>query len=132
MIWWHRVRAFIRWLVRREELERALDRDLADYLERSAAEKMRRGMSAADARRAARIELGGVEQVKDSVRERLTCYPLDTFARDLKYALRAMVRQKTFTAVAALCLALGIGATGAVFSAVNAVLLRPLPYADPE
>jgi hypothetical protein len=62
------IRALVRWLFRRDEIERALDTDLADYIERSAAEKVRGGMTEAEARRAARIELGGVEQTKDSVR----------------------------------------------------------------
>ncbi len=99
----------MRWLFRRDEIERALDTDLADYIERSAAEKMRGGMTEAEARRAARIELGGVEQTKESVRATLSFAPIDNTLADMGYALRTMRRQKTFTTVAVLTLALGIG-----------------------
>ena len=73
----YRVRALVRWLFRRDEIERALDTDLNDYIERSAAEKVRAGMTEAEARRAVRIELGGVEQTKDRVRKTLSFAPLD-------------------------------------------------------
>src|SRR5687768_18620146 len=94
----YRIRALVRWLFRRDEIERALDTDLADYIERSVAEKMRAGMSETEARRAARIELGGVEQTKDSVRARLSLGAVETFIADAGYAFRTLRRQKTFTA----------------------------------
>jgi predicted permease len=128
----YRLRAFVRWLFSRDEIERALDTDLTDYIERSAAEKMRAGMSAAEARRAARIELGGVEQTKDSVRERLSLGVVETFLADAGYALRTLRRQKTFTAVIALTLAFGIGVNVAIFSLVEPILLRPLPVPEPD
>src|SRR6188472_2316994 len=106
----YRLRAFVRWLLRRDEIEQALEDDLADYIARSAEDKVRRGTSPAEARRAALIELGGVEQTKIQVRETLSWQPLDAVARDVRYAFRNMRRQKTFTALAVLCLALGIGA----------------------
>src|SRR5688500_12234034 len=120
----YRLRALVRWLFRRDELERALDTDLTDYIERSAAEKMRAGMGAAEARRAARIELGGVEQTKDSVRERLSLGALETFVTDAGYALRTLSRQKTFSIVAVLTLALGIGVNVAIFSLALEILLQ--------
>jgi predicted permease len=128
----HRIRALARWLFRRDEIERALDTDLADYIERSAAEKMRAGMSAAEARRAARIELGGVEQTKDRVRERLSLGAVETFLADAGYAWRTLSRQKTFTTVAVLTLALGIGVNVAIFSLAERILLRPLPVPEPD
>jgi predicted permease len=128
----YRLRALVRWLFRRDEVERALDTDLADYIERSAAEKMRAGMSAAHARRAARIELGGVEQTKESVRVALSFAVIDNTLADLSYALRTLRRQKTFTTVAVLTLALGIGVNVAIFSLFQQILLRPLPVAEPE
>jgi predicted permease len=128
----YRIRALVRWLFRRDEIERALDTDLADYIERSAAEKMRAGMSEAEARRAARIELGGVEQTKDRVRETLSLGSVETFIADVGYALRTLSRQKTFTAVAVLTLALGIGANVAIFSLFQQILLQPLPVPEPE
>src|SRR5688572_1671731 len=126
----HRIRALVRWLFRRDDIERALDTDLKDYIERSATEKMRAGMSEAEARRAARIELGGVEQTKDSVRARLSFAPIDHTLADLSYALRSMRRQKAFTAAAVLTLALGIGVNAGVFTVLNGVLFRDLPAPD--
>jgi predicted permease len=132
MTFLYRVRALVRWLFRRGEIEQALDTDLTDYIERSAAEKMLSGMTEAEARRAARIELGGVEQTKDSVRERLSLGTVETFIADAGYALRTLRRQKTFTAVIALTLAFGIGVNVAIFSLVEPILLRPLPVPEPD
>ena len=128
----YRFRALMRWLFRRDEIERALDTDLADYIERSAAEKMRAGMTEAEARRAARIELGGVEQTKDSVRATLSSAAIDNTLADLGYAVRTLRRQKTFTTVAVLTLAIGIGVNVAIFSLFQQLLLRPLPVTEPE
>src|SRR5688572_28553042 len=112
----YRLRALARWLFRRDELERTLDTDLEDYIERSAAEKMRAGMTEAQARRAARIELGGVEQTKERVRVALSFAVIDNTLADTGYALRTLSRQKTFTTVAVLTLALGIGVNVAILS----------------
>jgi MacB-like protein len=128
----YRLRALVRWLFRRDEIERALDSDLEDYIERSAAEKMRAGMTEAEARRAARIELGGVEQTKESVRIALSFAAIDNALADLGYAFRALSGQKTFTTVIVLTLALGIGVNVAIFSLAYEVLLRPLPVPEPE
>ena len=128
----YRLRALVRWLFRRDELERALDTDLADYIERSAAEKMRGGMSEAEARRAARIELGGVEQTKENVRVRLSFAVIDNTLADLGYALRTLSRQRTFTTVTVSTLALGIGVNVAIFSLFQQILLRPLPVPEPD
>ena len=132
MTLFYRIRGLVRWLFRRDQIERALDSDLEDYVERSAAEKMRAGMSEAEARRAARIELGGVEQTKDSVRATLSVAAIDNTLADLGYAFRTLSRQKTFTTVAVLTLALGIGVNVAIFSLAEQVLLRPLPVSEPE
>jgi predicted permease len=128
----YRIRALLRWLFRRDEIERALDTDLNDYLERSAAEKVRAGMSEAEARRAARIELGGVEQTKDSVRATLSVATIENTLADLRLALRTLGRQKTFTAVIALTLAFGIGVNVAIFSLAEPILLRTLPVPQPD
>src|SRR5687768_12082125 len=128
----YQLRALVRWLFRRDEIERALDTDLMDYIERSAAEKMRAGMTEAEARRAARIELGGVEQTKENVRVRLSFAAIDNTLADLGYALRTLRRQKTFAAVAVLTLALGIGVNVAIFSLAQQLLLRPLPVPEPD
>jgi putative ABC transport system permease protein len=132
MTLFYRIRALVRWLFRRDEIERALDTDLVDYIERSTEEKVRAGMSETEARRAARIELGGVEQTKDSVRATLSLASIDNTLADIGLALRTLRRQKTFTAVAVATLALGIGVNVAVFSVVDAVLLKPVPFPEPD
>ncbi len=128
----YRIRALVRWLFRRDEIERALDTDLADYIERSAAEKMRAGMSEAEARRVARIELGGVEQAKDRVRERLSLGSVETFIADAGYAFRTLSRRKTFATVVVSTLSFGIGVNVAIFSLFQQLLLQPLTVPQPE
>ena len=83
-----------------------------------------------DARRAALIEVGGIEQVMEQIRESRPGYFVESFARDINYARRSLCRSPGFTLVACLTIALGVGFGGAVFSLVTSILLRPLPYPD--
>jgi predicted permease len=127
-----RLGSFWRNLTQPARVEESLDAELADYIEMLVAEKMAGGLDAAAARRAAVIELGGVSQVKESVRRVRTGAVLDTMRTDVRYAFRTLRRSPAFAAAAVVTLALGIGANTAIFSVVNGVVLRPLPYGEPE
>jgi hypothetical protein len=128
------VRAFaagLRALARKSSNERELDDEVHHYLEMSAREKMRGGMSRSDAERAARIELGGIDAAKEGVRWIGWEATVESFWKDVQYALRRLRHTPGFTLVAVMSLALGIGANTAIFSVVNAALIRQLPVRDP-
>jgi putative ABC transport system permease protein len=110
--------------------DRDLEQELQSHLEFAAEEARRRNSD--DAARNARVAAGGLSQAMDAVRDQRGVPWLDDMQRDVRYALRGLARNPGFTAVAALTLALGIGVTTAIFSVVYGVLLRPLPYADPD
>ena len=127
-----RILSLFRNLFRKRDIEQALDDELRSTLEALTQEKIEQGLSQAVARREALIEIGGIEQVKERVRVARVGHFVEVLVSDVRYGLRQLRRSRSFTAVAALTLALGIGGTTAIFSVVNGVLIQPLPYSHPE
>ncbi len=127
-----RVHSFFRSLFARGELERDLDEELQSYFDLVVREKVASGMDPEQARYAARRELGGVEQVKERVRQGRIGFQLEVMGRDIRYAGRSLRRAFGLTAVAVVILSLGIGATTAVFSTVQTVLSGRLPFPQPD
>jgi putative ABC transport system permease protein len=128
----HRLASVLRWIVNRNKAEGDLDDELRAFVEMATADHMRDGATPTEARRLALVELGGSEQVKERVRTGRHGGRLDEIGRDVRYGLRQVRRNPAFSAVAIATLALGIGVNTAMFSAVDAILIRPLPYADAD
>jgi predicted permease len=121
----------VRSLVFRAREDRELEEELRTHLEMEAEYRKRAGESDASAYRASAIALGGIERVKDDVRDARGTRPLHDVWRDVGFGARTLGKNRSFTLVTLATLAIGIGGTTAVFSAVDAVMLQPLPYAEP-
>jgi len=121
----------LRNLFRKDQVDRELNDELATHLEMHIADNLRAGMTPEEARRNALLTLGGIEQTKESVRDQRGIPFIESVLQDVHYGLRQLRRSPGFTVVAVVTLALGIGATTAVFSIVDALLLHGTPYQNP-
>src|SRR5438132_11776724 len=122
----------LRGLCRKAQVEREMDEELRGYLDTAVNDKMRRGMTRDEALRAARIEMGGQESVKEQIRAVSWESLIETLWQDLKFGLRLLRFNTGFAAAAILSLALGIGANTAIFQLLDAVGLRTLPVKNPQ
>ena len=125
---WNRMRAFFQ----KEPLDRELDSEMAAHLDMAIEENVRSGMTPEEARRQALVDFGGVQQAREHQRAARGLPFLDVLWQDVRYTLRTLRRDRGFATVAVLILGLGIGANVAVFSVVNTILVRPLPFADSQ
>ena len=123
------------WLQRlfaRRRLERDLEKELRFHFESQVADKTRSGISEIEARRLTRLEFGGMEQIKEDCRESRGTLWLESIVQDVRYGLRQLGKSPGFTSIAILSLTLGIGANTAIFTLLNAILLRDLPVQSPK
>jgi predicted permease len=128
----HSLRSFWRNTTRKGQLERDLAAEVNSYVDLLTEKKMKQGLNASEARRAALVELGGAEQVKEQVRDTRTGHFLEARLQDLRFAFRSLRKAPAFSLTVVLVLALGIGSTALMFTIVNSVLLKgpPFPQAD--
>ena len=126
-LWWR-----VRSIARRRRLESGLDEELRFHVERLTEKHVRAGAPPDDALRQALVRLGGVERVKEQTRDEFRAGPLEDTMRDVRYGVRALRRTPSFTLAATLTMGLGIGAATALFSVVNGILIKPLPYPEAE
>jgi hypothetical protein len=123
-----RLRSLFRWA----QADHELDDELRDHLERKTEEYMAQGIAQEEAWRRARLDLGGIEQTKEKCRDARRVNWIHDLVQDLRYEFRILLKDPGFTSVAVLVLALGIGANTTLFTVVRSVLLKPLPFENPD
>lgn len=129
---WSDLRYRFRALFRRADIERELDAELRDHIERAAEKYERSGIASGEALRRARMEFGGLDRTKEEAREARGTASVEIFLQDVRYAARSLRAQPNFTLAVVMILGIGIGANSAVFTVIDALLLRPLPLPHPE
>jgi putative ABC transport system permease protein len=127
---WRQLTRGLRALTHRSAADEDVADEVRDYLDRATAEYVARGLSPEEASRAARLELGNATSVSQQVRESGWENLIETLIADLRYTARRLVAEPGFAAVTVLTLAVGVGSTTAIFSALNPILFQPLPYPD--
>jgi macrolide transport system ATP-binding/permease protein len=132
MTLWSRLRSWLQAILQRSRMESEMDAELRFHMDAYAEDLMRGGVPREEAKRRARLQFGGIENAKEECREARGVHFTETLLQDLRYALRIIARAPGFTATAVFALALGIAANTAIFTAFDALVLRPLPVKDPD